>query len=47
MAAGVNYFGPAKTNQKGFCLATLENLIKDWLRVSYLVLRIPARFHVM
>ena len=47
MAEGVEYCGPVKTIHKGFCLATLENLIKDWLRVSYLVLRIPARFHVM
>ena len=30
MAAGVNYFGPEKTIHKGFCLATIENLMKDW-----------------
>ena len=28
-AAGVNYCGPVKTSQKGFCLATLEKLMKD------------------
>ena len=31
MAAGVNYCGPVKTSHKGFCLATLEKLMKDWL----------------
>ena len=29
-ASGVNYYGPAKTSHKGFCLATLEKLMKDW-----------------
>ena len=29
-ATGVNYCGPVKTNHKGFCLATLEKLMKDW-----------------
>ena len=30
MAAGVDHCGPAKKIHKGFCLATLEKLIKDW-----------------
>ena len=36
MAAGVNYCGPAKTSHKGFCLATLEKLMKYLLGGSYL-----------
>ena len=43
MAAGVNYFGPAKTNQKGFCLATLENAMKYFLGGSYLVIKSTPR----
>ena len=35
MAAGVDYCGPAKTSQKCFCLATLENFMKDWSGGSY------------
>ena len=42
-AAGVDYCGPLKTIQKGFCLATLENLMKDWRGVSYLVLKSTPR----
>ena len=38
-AAGVNYCGPVKTSHKGFCLALLENLMKDWPGGSYLVLK--------
>ena len=37
-AAGVNYCGPAKTSHKGFCLATLEKLMKDWPGGSYIFL---------
>ena len=29
-ATGVDYCGPVKTSHKGFCLATLEKLMKDW-----------------
>ena len=29
-AAGVNYCRPVKTIHKGFCLATLEKLMKYW-----------------
>ena len=29
-ASGVIYCGPAKTSHKGFCLAMLEKLMKDW-----------------
>ena len=29
-AAGVDYCGPVKKGHKGFCLATLEKLMKDW-----------------
>ena len=29
-ASGVNYCGPVKTSHKGFCLAMLEKLMKDW-----------------
>ena len=43
-AAGVNYCGPAKTSQKGFCFTTLEKLIKDWPGGSYLVMSITPRF---
>ena len=38
-AAGVDYCGPVKTRHKGFCLATLEKLMKDWPGGSYLVLK--------
>ena len=43
-AAGVNYCGPVKTSHKGFCLATLEKLMKDWPGGSYLVLKSTPRF---
>ena len=42
-AAGVNYCGPVKTSHKGFCLATLEKLMKDWPGGSYLVLKSTPR----
>ena len=43
-AAGVDYCGPVKTIHKGFSLATLENLMKDWPGGSYLVLKSTPRF---
>ena len=43
MDAGVNYFGPVKTSHKGFCLATLENLMKHWTGGSYLVMKSTPR----
>ena len=36
---GVYYCEPAKTSHTGFCLATLEKLLKDWPGDSYLVLK--------
>ena len=44
MDAGVDYYRPAKTSHKGFYLATLENLMKDWPRGSYLVINSTPRF---
>ena len=38
MAAGVDYCGPLKTNYKGFCIATLENLMKNCPEGSYIVM---------
>ena len=38
-AAGVDYCRPAKTSQKGFCLDTLEKLMKDSPGGSYLVMK--------
>ena len=43
-AAGVDYCGPAKMTHKGFCLDTLEKLMKDWPGGSYLVLKITPIF---
>ena len=43
-ASGVNYCGPVKTSHKGFCLSTLEKLMKDWPGGSYLVLKSTPRF---
>ena len=43
-AAGVDYCGLVKKSHKGFCLATLEKLIKDWPRGSYLVMKSTPRF---
>ena len=39
MAEGVDYCRPVKMSHKGFCLATLENFMKDWPVGSYLVLK--------
>ena len=51
MAEGVDYFGPVKTIHKGFCLSTLENLMKDWRESSYLVMKstpiVPVRRPLM
>ena len=44
MAEEVDYCGPTKTSHKGFCLATLGKLIKDWPGGSYLVLKSTPRF---
>ena len=43
MAEGVDYCGPVNTSHKGFCLATLENLMKYWPGGSYLVMNITPR----
>ena len=43
-ATGVNYCGLAKTSHKGFYLAMLEKLIKDWPGGSYLVMKSTPRF---
>ena len=43
MDAGVDCCGPAKTSHKVFFLATLENLMKDWLIGSYLVMKSNPR----
>ena len=40
MAARVYYCGPVKTSHKVFCLATLENMMKDFPGGSYLVMNI-------
>ena len=39
----VNYCTPAKTSHKGFCLATLKKLTKDWPGGSYLVVKSTPR----
>ena len=43
-SAGVDYFSLVKTIHKGFCLAILEKLMKDWPGGSYLFLKITPRF---
>ena len=40
MDAEVNYCGPEKTIHKGFCLAILEKLTKDFPRGSYIAMKI-------
>ena len=40
MAEVVSHFRPVRIIQKGFCLATIENLMKYWPLGSYLVLKI-------
>ena len=44
MAVGVDYCGTVKTSHKCFCLATLENLMKNWPGGSYLVMKSTTRF---
>ena len=44
MDTRVDYCGPMKTSQKGFCLATLEKLMKDCPGGSYLILKSTPRF---
>ena len=44
MAEGIYPCGAVKMSHKGFCLATLEHLMKDWLLGSYLVLKITPIF---
>ena len=44
MALRVDCYGPVKTGHKGFYLATLEKLMKDWPGRSYLVMRITSIF---
>ena len=39
----VDYCGLVNTRHKGFCLATLGKLLKDWSRGSYLVLKSTLR----
>ena len=43
MEVGAKLIGMVKTNTKGFCKDTIENLTKDWPGGSYLVLRSKAR----
>ena len=43
MAAGVDYCRTAKKIHKGFCLATLEKLVKYWAGGSYLIIKITPR----
>ena len=40
LAVGAEFIGMVKTNTKGFCKYTFENITKDWPGGSYLVLRI-------
>ena len=40
MAEGVDYRGRVKTIHKGVCLDILENLMKDWMGGSHLVMNI-------
>ena len=42
IAYGLYCYGPAKTSQKVFCLATLEKSIKKYLGGSYLVMNIDT-----
>ena len=42
-AEGVYYFGPVKKNHKGFCLAILEELTKDWSGGSHIDIKSAPR----
>ena len=46
MAKGVQYCGLSKTIHKGFCLAILEKLMKDWPGGSYLFMKSNPRVTV-
>ena len=43
MDGGVDYYGPDKMSHKGFSLATLEKLMKDYPGGSYLVMKSNPR----
>ena len=43
MAKGVDYCISVHTSKKGFCLYTLESLMKDWPVASYLVMERNTR----
>ena len=43
MSEGVDYCGAKKTSYKGFCVAKLEKLMKDFLGGYYLVMKITRR----
>ena len=47
MAEKVDFCGLVKMSHKGFCLATLEKLIKYWPGGSYLVLKSNVRLQFM
>ena len=44
MAKGVDYCRPVKMIHKGFCIATLEKLMRHWPVKSYLVMNSTPRF---
>ena len=43
MDEGMYYCGMAKTNHKGFCISTVDQLIKYWLGGSYHVMKSTPR----
>ena len=43
MASVVDYCEPDKTIHKGFCLATLEKLMKNWPGGSYIIMKSNPR----
>ena len=43
MYEGVDYFRTVKTSHKGFCLSTLEELMKYWPGGSYIVMKSNPR----
>ena len=45
MDVGTDIFGIVKTNKKGFCKDTTENMTNYWSRVSYLMLNIKTSVH--
>ena len=51
MAVGVGFCGSVKTSHKGFCLSTLEKLMKYWPGGSYLITestpRVPGGITLM